>query len=110
MGKSAERAGAVRPAIDVEPAVKEYLRTESLADEFAVAAGTAEECFPEARHIRVTLEYDPEEQGVPPTVAFRVATALPRVALRDACSRFHTKLWDLECSRLRSRLVAVRDL
>ncbi len=109
MGKSAERAGAVRPAIDVEPAVDEYLRTESLADEFAVAAGTAEEFFPEARHIRVTLEYDPEEQGVPPTIVFWVETAIPRVALRDARRHFHTKLRDLECSRLRGRLAVVRE-
>ncbi len=109
MGKSAERAGTVRLAIDVGPAVDEHLRTESLVDEFAVAARTAEEFFPDARHIRVTLEYDPEEQGVPPTVAFRVATALSRVAFDDACSRFHTKLWDLECSRLLARLAVVGD-
>ncbi len=109
MGRSAERSSTAVAGVEVAPAVDAFLKKESLSDEFVVAARTARECFPEATRIRVTLDYDPEDEDAPPDVVLRVARAQSWADFRESNIRFYRSLSASGCGRLCLFLAVVSD-
>lgn len=93
----------------VDDPLKEFVSADSLGAEFERAIGMAKASFSPATSIRATLEHDPEEEGAPPTIVFRVATALGTVAFRDARMAFYRALRAEGARRLCSCLAVVRD-
>lgn len=103
-------AGAVSAmTAHVDDPLKDFVSADSLGAEFERAIGMAKASFSPATSIRATLEHDPEEEGAPPAIVFRVATALQRVAFRDARMGFYRALRESGCRRLWNILVVVRD-
>ncbi len=105
----ATSVGATRPALRLEAGVSDFLSAGGLEGEFARASDLALRFFADASHVRVTIEDDPEEDDAPPIVALRVATSLPRKALRDARKDFYRAVRSAGCSRLCFHLAIARE-